>query len=235
MIETRNGRFFSCFAPILSLTVAALLFGCGGSGAGEDGEPEEEEAQELEGSEISEYEGENLSSVDDFRENSIAGPQQVDIDSYRLVVDGLVDNPLSLTYDDAIDRDRYKKVVTLNCVEGWSATILWEGVLLDDLLQEAGAQDGALIAIFHAVDGYTSSLELDFIRENEILLAFEMNEVTLPPERGYPFQVVAESKWGYKWAKWVNRIELSDDADYQGFWESRGYNNEGDLEGPIFE
>jgi DMSO/TMAO reductase YedYZ molybdopterin-dependent catalytic subunit len=209
---------------------AALLAGCGGSGG-----QEEEEPQELQGSEISEYEGENLSSIDDFSENSIAGPQQVDIESYRLQVDGLVDNPLILTYDEVIDRDRYQKVVTLNCVEGWSATILWEGVLLEDLMQEAGVKDEALIAIFHAVDGYSSSLDLEFIGGNEILLAFEMNEVTLPPERGFPFQVVAESKWGYKWVKWVNRIELSDDADYKGYWESRGYNNQGDLSGDIFE
>jgi DMSO/TMAO reductase YedYZ molybdopterin-dependent catalytic subunit len=62
-----------------------------------------------------------------------------------------------------------------------------------------------------------------------------MNDVTLPPERGFPFQVVAESKWGYKWVKWVTAIELSDDAEYQGTWEQRGYNNDADIDGPIFE
>jgi DMSO/TMAO reductase YedYZ molybdopterin-dependent catalytic subunit len=46
---------------------------------------------------------------------------------------------------------------------------------------------------------------------------------------------VAESKWGYKWVKWVTKIELSDDAEYRGFWEERGYNNGGDIDGPIFE
>jgi DMSO/TMAO reductase YedYZ molybdopterin-dependent catalytic subunit len=59
--------------------------------------------------------------------------------------------------------------------------------------------------------------------------------VTLPPERGFPFQVVAESKWGYKWVKWVTKIELSDDTDYKGYWEELGYNNDGGIEGPIFE
>ena len=46
------------------------------------------------------------------------------------------------------------------------------------------------------------------------------------PERGYPFQVVAEDKLGYKWAKWVTGIEVSNDADYRGYWESRGYDND---------
>jgi len=56
-----------------------------------------------------------------------------------------------------------------------------------------------------------------------------MNNVTIPPERGYPFMVVAESKWGYKWIKWVTKIEISNNTSYQGYWESRGYSNNGDL------
>jgi len=62
-----------------------------------------------------------------------------------------------------------------------------------------------------------------------------MNGLTLSAERGFPFQVVAESKWGYKWVKWVTEIELSVDEHYRGYWESRGYNNNGDQAGPIFE
>lgn len=81
----------------------------------------------------------------------------------------------------------------------------------------------------------TSSLTLDFIRENNILLAYKMNGVPLPVERGFPFQVVAESKWGYKWVRWVTAIEISDDADYRGFWEEIGYNNDGDVTGPLLE
>lgn len=199
------------------------------------GESPQNEPIELEPSDVNEYEGEDLSSLDDFRENSIAGTQHVDLEEYRLEINGLVQEPLSLTYDEVIDRQHFSKVVTLYCVEGWDATILWEGVLIGDLIDQAGVGDEAVIAIFHAVDGYSSSLDLQFIRQNDILLAYKMNEVTLPPERGFPFQVVAEDKWGYKWVKWVNRIELSDDADYKGYWESRGYNNEGDLSGSIFE
>ena len=89
--------------------------------------------------------------------------------------------------------------------------------------------------IFHAVDGYTSSLPLDFIQSNDILLAFKLNGLTLPAEEGFPLMVVAESKWGYKWVKWVDGIELSNDTSYRGYWESRGYDNNGEGNGPMFE
>ena len=67
-----------------------------------------------------------------------------------------------------------------------------------------------------------------------LYLAYKMNNATIPPERGYPFQLVAESKWGYKWIKWIVRIELSDDPSYRGFWESRGFSNDGDAAGRTF-
>ena len=62
-----------------------------------------------------------------------------------------------------------------------------------------------------------------------------MNNVTLPSERGFPFQLVAESKWGYKWIKWITEIELSNDIDYRGFWEQRGYSNTANLNESFFD
>jgi DMSO/TMAO reductase YedYZ molybdopterin-dependent catalytic subunit len=185
--------------------------------------------------EIREYEGERLSSINDFRENSIEGPQHVDKESYVLKITGLVDNPKNYTYDEVInDLQQYKKVVRLNCVEGWSVTILWEGVLVRDLIEEVNASLNATVIIFHAYDGYTTSFPIDYIRDNTILMAYKMNDVTLPPERGFPFQLVAESKWGYKWIKWITEIELSDDNNYKGYWESRGYSTSGNLNESFF-
>jgi DMSO/TMAO reductase YedYZ molybdopterin-dependent catalytic subunit len=66
--------------------------------------------------------------------------------------------------------------------------------------------------------------------DKDIMLAYKMNGVTLLPERGFPFELVAENKWGYKWIKWVDKIELSADESYRGYWESRGYSNDGDLD-----
>jgi DMSO/TMAO reductase YedYZ molybdopterin-dependent catalytic subunit len=103
-------------------------------------------------------------------------------------------------------------------------------VLVKDLLLEASYLSSAKVVIFHAYDGYTTSLPIDYIMNNDIIMAYKMNKITLPPERGFPFQLVAESKWGYKWIKWITEIELSDDINYQGFWESRGYSDSGDLD-----
>ena len=115
--------------------------------------------------EVSEYQGENLSSVNDFRENSIKGPQHVDIDQYRLKISGLADNPQEYEYNDVItNNNSYEKVVTLNCVEGWSVKILWEGILVKDLLAKAGPLPDAKVIIFHAYDGYTTSFPIESYR-----------------------------------------------------------------------
>ena len=184
--------------------------------------------------EVRNYQGERLSSITDFRENSIKGPQHVNISNYRLEVAGLVTSPISLLYDDILGLPRYQKVITLHCVEGWDATILWEGIKVSDIINKAGITPGANTVIFYASDGYSTSLPLDYIEKNDILLAYGMNNITLPEDRGYPFQLVAEDKWGYKWIKWVTKIELSNDPSYRGYWEQRGYSIGGDTRSSFF-
>jgi DMSO/TMAO reductase YedYZ molybdopterin-dependent catalytic subunit len=182
--------------------------------------------------EIRDYEGVDLSSISDFRENSIRGPQRVNSSTYRLQITGLVNETVEYTYDEILSEfDKYQKVVTLHCVEGWSVKILWEGFLVNDLLAQAGVNPDATTAIFYAADGYSTALPLSYLTDHNILLAYRMNDVTLPPERGFPFQLVAESQYGYKWIKWVTQIEVSDNPDYLGTWESRGYPNNATLRG----
>jgi DMSO/TMAO reductase YedYZ molybdopterin-dependent catalytic subunit len=186
--------------------------------------------------EILNYKGEKLSSIDSFRENSIKGPQYINIENYKLKIYGLVENEKSYTYEEILNKfKKYEKVTTLYCVEGWSATVLWEGILVRDLLNDVGIKDNAKILIFHAFDGYTTSLAIDYFYKNDILIAYKINGVTLPPERGFPFQLVAEDKWGYKWIKWITGIEISDNLDYRGYWEERGFSNEGDLDKSFIE
>jgi DMSO/TMAO reductase YedYZ molybdopterin-dependent catalytic subunit len=186
--------------------------------------------------EIEEYEGKDLSSINSFRENSIRGPQFIDPENYSLVINGLVNNKKSLSYNEIVNNfTSYKKVVTLNCVEGWRVTILWEGILIKDLLADLKVDPNETTVIFYAYDGYSTSLPLDYIIDNDILIAYKMNNVTLPPERGFPFQLVAESKWGYKWIKWITEISLSSNQEYLGYWEQRGYSNEADLSGGFFD
>jgi len=176
--------------------------------------------------EVRNYQGEDLSAAASVYENAIRGTQFLNDSSYRLSIDGLVSRPLQLTYNDILDNyQSFQKVVTIYCVEGWQAKILWEGVLLKDLLLQAGANMSSSVVIFHASDGYKTSLPTSYLVDKNILLAYKMNNITLPPERGFPFMLIAESQYGYKWIKWLTEIEVSNDADYRGYWESRGFPN----------
>jgi DMSO/TMAO reductase YedYZ molybdopterin-dependent catalytic subunit len=211
----------------------ALLVGCSQPSGGPPQDVPRTGTIKLDGVEVSEYKGERLDSVEDFRENSIKGPQIVDRETYRLVVDGLVDRPAEYLYSEVTSGfPSYEKVMQLDCVEGWSAKVLWEGVLVREVIEASVAKPSANTVIFHAADGYSTSLPLTHFYDRDILMAYRMNDVTLPAERGFPFQLVAEDKWGYKWCKWIERIELSDDPEYRGYWESRGYSNSGDRDKP---
>ena len=179
--------------------------------------------------EIREYEGKRLDPFDRKYDNSIKGPQQVDIKKYRLEVTGLVESPQSLTYQEVLTLPNVKRAVTLHCVEGWDEHLLFEGVSLTDVLALAKPKKGVRTVIFYAADGYSSSLTYDNVTRLDLMLAAKINGKVLDANRGFPFQVVAESKWGYKWVKWVTKIELSKDP-YKGYWEKRGYDNEADIE-----
>ncbi len=180
--------------------------------------------------EVRNYQGENLSSISDVLENAIKGTQYINASTYRLEITGLVNKTVDFTYDQIINNfQKYQKVVTIYCVEGWSAKILWEGFLVDDLLKEAGVNSSAVGAIFYASDGYSTELPLNYITNNNIIIAYKMNGLTIPPERGFPFQLIAESQYGYKWIKWITKIELTDNPNYLGYWESRGYPNNATL------
>jgi DMSO/TMAO reductase YedYZ molybdopterin-dependent catalytic subunit len=179
---------------------------------------------------VHDYEGQQLSSIHDFRENSILGPQNISEDKYRLTITGLVQKPQTYAYNEILTNfPAYEKVVTLHCVEGWSVTILWEGVRIMDLLAPTEINSSVTTVIFYAADGYSTSLPLEYLEKNNILMAYKINGVTLPKELGFPFQLGAESKWGYKWIKWIATIDLSDNASYEGFWESRGFPNDADI------
>ena len=184
---------------------------------------------------IEEYNGIRLDDFSSFRENSIRGVQLVDKDSYSLLVDGEVNENKAFSYAELLDMEHFRKQITLNCVEGWTARVLWDGIPLMDIFEMTGLTENATSVIFHCHDGYTTSLDLSYIRERNIMIADKINGVTLPPAQGFPYIVIAEDKWGYKWARWVVRIEVVDDVGYRGFWESRGYSNDGSLDKPMFE
>jgi DMSO/TMAO reductase YedYZ molybdopterin-dependent catalytic subunit len=184
--------------------------------------------------EATEFQGVKLTAIKDQLNNALKGTQVINKDTYKLTVDGLVDHPLSLSYADLQAYPQISQLMDLNCVEGWNFTAKWTGPALSAIFKDAGVKPDAVIAIFYTADdpkGYTS-LDLKYLNDNNIILGMKLNDITLPPDRGFPFQVVANGKFGYKWAKWVTRIELSSNTNFRGYWESNGYNNDASINGP---
>jgi DMSO/TMAO reductase YedYZ molybdopterin-dependent catalytic subunit len=177
--------------------------------------------------------GQDLSSLGEFRDNSIKGPIYVDLDQYELEITGLVKNPMRLTYQEVLDFGSESRVMDMNCVEGWTVSPLWTGVPIMELIRAAEPLDGAVSLIFTAIDGYDDFLPISFVEEHDTMLAHTLNQVTMPAARGFPFQVAAEGKWGYKWVKWLTKIEVSSLETYEGFWEKFGYSTDGDLDKPF--
>jgi DMSO/TMAO reductase YedYZ molybdopterin-dependent catalytic subunit len=228
-----NPKTFTIIVIAVIILIAGVLFLFGGDGLRSI--PLQGGPHALPAVEVRAYQGNDLSSINDFHENSIKGPQYINTSDYRLTVTGLTSKTDVYTYQDILTRyPHYSRVVTLFCVEGWDATILWEGVLVRDLIQEASIDPRANTVIFTAHDGYTTSFPLDYLMNHDIIMAYKMNDVTLPADRGYPFQLAAQDKWGYKWIKWIEKIQLTNDPDYRGYWEQRGYSNTADLEKNYF-
>ena len=179
--------------------------------------------------EVLDYQGQAFDPIGKVYQNAIAGIQYLNQTTYTLTIRGLVNNTLNYTYNQVVSHQSYEKVVTIYCVEGWNATILWQGVLLKDLLDDAGITSEAKVVIFYASDGYSTALPIDYVVQNDIILAYKMNSVPLLPELGWPFMLVAQSQYGYKWIKWITEIEVSNDVNYLGYWESRGYPNNAEI------
>jgi DMSO/TMAO reductase YedYZ molybdopterin-dependent catalytic subunit len=175
-----------------------------------------------------EYQGVNLTSISGQGNNAIKGTQKLDIGTYHLQVTGLVGRELNISYDQMLELPAYSEVVYMPCVEGWGFYAKWTGFRITDLLNSSGLGPGASYVLFSSADGYSTTLPLDYLRQNRVLLAYGLNDLTLPPDRGFPLQLVAKSKYGYKWAKWITSIEVTD-KDIQGYWESRGYSNSANV------
>jgi hypothetical protein len=159
--------------------------------------------------------------------NAIEGTQFIDRGSYRLTVTGLVEKDLTLAYTDLLKLPAYSELVYMPCVEGWGFYAKWTGFRVSDLLDKAAVSGGDYV-VFHCSDGYTTGLPLSYLIDNHTLLAYGLNDVTLPPERGFPLQLVGDGKYGYKWAKWIVEVEVVK-GEVRGYWESRGYINSGDV------
>ena len=164
-------------------------------------------------------------------ENTVDAQNLVDIlAGWTLSVDGMVSNPLSLRFADLIALDRQDQVTDFHCVEGWSVyDVPWNGVPLARMLDLAGTAASATYLTFHSVgEQYSESLPIDVAREPRTLLGYGVGGSTLPLAHGFPVRLVVPRLLGYKSAKYLSRIEVTDSA-VRGFWEAYGYSYSGEV------
>jgi DMSO/TMAO reductase YedYZ molybdopterin-dependent catalytic subunit len=190
-----------------------------------------------------EYEEKDISS--DFRANGSVDPQASDylalkangFRDYRLILDGLVENPLSLSMTEIRARPSRTQITKHDCVEGWSAIAKWKGARLSAILDEARVKPEARFVVFYCFDAldqtedgdrYYESIDVPEARHEQTILAYEMNDQILPIANGAPLRLRLERQLGYKMAKYIKRIELVESFDHiaggkGGYWEDRGY------------
>jgi DMSO/TMAO reductase YedYZ molybdopterin-dependent catalytic subunit len=148
--------------------------------------------------------------------------------TWRLDVGGLVDQSLSLRWEDLMALPQLENVSDIHCVTSWSRyDNHWRGVSTQELTHRAGLQAEARFVILTSHDGYTTNLPVaDFLAEDAIL-AHHWEGQELTAEHGGPLRLVVPHLYFWKSAKWLRRVEFTGD-DRPGFWEVRGYHNYGD-------
>lgn len=174
---------------------------------------------------------------DDFyRIDTALSVPQVEAASWTLRIEGMVDDPLELTYDDLLARDLVETPVTLTCVSNEVGGDLignarWLGVPLVELLDEAGVQAGGTQIVGESVDGFTAGFPTELARDGRTaLVAVGMNGEPLPARHGYPARLVVSGLYGYVSAtKWLATIRLTGWDDEDGYWIPRGWAKEAPI------
>jgi DMSO/TMAO reductase YedYZ molybdopterin-dependent catalytic subunit len=155
---------------------------------------------------------------------------QLSTKGYALTVKGLVDNEIVLTWQDLLNRPMIERDVTLTCVSNnvgghYIGNARWIGARLDELLREAGPRDGADMVVGRSVDGYECGFPLENALDGrDAMIAVAMNGEPIPLEHGFPARLVVPGLYGYVSAtKWLTEIELTRFADFEHYWEQRGW------------
>jgi DMSO/TMAO reductase YedYZ molybdopterin-dependent catalytic subunit len=147
---------------------------------------------------------------------------------WRLTVDGLVANPVTLSFDDFLKLPQSESTSDIHCVTQWSRyDNHWKGVTSRELIALVKPKDEARHVIFHSHDGYTTNVAFDVFAGDDVVIAHTWEGAPLTREHGGPVRAVIPRWYFWKSAKWVTRIVFHA-HDHPGFWETRGYHNEGD-------
>ena len=135
-------------------------------------------------------------------------PVELDISTYRLTVEGLIENPLNLSYEEITAYPSVTEVVLLICPRVFYDNAEWTGVPVADILRQAKVKPEAEKVYFEAAGGYRQSLTIEEATSDGVFLAYEVNGQPLPLEHGYPLRLVARGKYGSRWVKWLTHIEV---------------------------
>jgi len=157
------------------------------------------------------------------------GIPKIDSRDWKLRVDGLVDRPLEYAYEQLMALPQTQYVRTFSCVTRWSIKdAAWEGLPIRGLVAPAGVKPEAKWVMFHCVDGYTAPVPLEDALGEDALLVLKLNGKPLSAEQGFPARPFIPNLYGWKSAKWLNRIELI--PGYRdGYWEMFGYHERANV------
>lgn len=147
--------------------------------------------------------------------------------TWRLRIEGLVERPLTLSYEELLALPRAEQVSDFHCVTGWSVEdVRWAGVRFRDLVAAARPLPSArAVAFVSAERPYVDTLTLEQALFPDAMLAYEMDGKPLSRPHGAPARFVIPEMYGYKNVKWIERIVLGGDA-FDGYWEQRGYDRD---------
>jgi DMSO/TMAO reductase YedYZ molybdopterin-dependent catalytic subunit len=163
-----------------------------------------------------------------FRINSVGGTPVFDETTWRITFDGLFRKPATLTFPEFLSLPQVVQTRDFYCVEGWGVkNVAWGGVALSEVMRQFDIDPTATHLILHSGDSaaYTDSVTLEEASREDTLLAHELNGEPLLPAMGQPVRLVLPNNYGYKYVKWVVRVEAValDKSGYSGYWESQGY------------
>ena len=149
---------------------------------------------------------------------------KIDPVKFRLLVEGDVNDPLSLSMADIQKMPHTSMIIRHVCVEGWAAVVQWGGLQLRDIITLAKPKSNIRYVYFESADGYYESWDLASALHPQTLMAYEKNGQPLPIENGAPLRLASPIKLGYKQSKWVTRIFLLENfLPIKGYWEDQGY------------
>lgn len=154
---------------------------------------------------------------------------KIDMQTWLLTIDGEVEKPMKLRWNDVLKLPKVESVSDFHCVEGWSVPGLkWEGIQFKQIIELAKPKKNAGFVTFECADGYTTSLSLKELAEKDVLLAYKLDGKYLEEGIGAPIRLVVPSKYAYKSAMWITRIKFTL-AKEMGYWEQRGYSDTADV------